>query len=1195
MAPQEEIIDVANLLAMWKTRISTHNAMDLYDINRLSEYWAAKLLNLVFDLKLINLNVEQKNFPAIDLGDKENKIAYQVTSRTDARKIKETLKKFAERNFNNFYTNLRFLILNDHKPDLSNDENANNYSFFNVETGILNYKDLLTEIKKIFAEDKEKFSKIRNFLAEEFGAGGKIEVNQTLREGAKNYYNALRGPNGRFRFLRISDIILPGSQDQWLETNVEVNQSNEINKKTILEALPELWNYQVKHAVIVGAGGMGKTVSLLHWWENLLDPEDTVKPIPVFIALNELNQVQEGRREDFIVSRIWKNYARRSLAREQVEKAMITPLVEGEKFVPSMVLLLDGFNEITVEKNELLVELNDLTEQCPGLQVVITSRYDMRGNFNWSYWHLVKLKELEESRIEEYLAEKDITVPQQIRLRTLIKNPMMMTLYAASCEVQKHYHGSTHCCFKNQVETPGELLWNFMEAQAAKLPERVGEDEKQIAYYKFLLKFFLPGLGFAMEKAGLFDFSLRQLYDHMEALCRRFGQDDFFDTFTQFDDFGRALPVGESVDRMDRRERAAKLKKILCRELSLLVEEGGYFRFLHQDFRDFFAAVHILNEVKMGLNRNEVAEVLTGGMISFYPQRYIGEIEGEHYCKPDLEEGTSWQIQSNEFTLLAQALEKCRGNFATKYAYAVLNILETWKQLRGEWSGLDLSRLDLSKVLINGTVCSRFYGDTYLFARFDESLIPANSIFSEGHEALVSKVIYSPDGQKILSASWDGTIKEWDVAGGVCLRTYQKHENVVTNAVYSPNGKKILSASADKTIKEWDVTDGKCMQTYKGHENVVNSALYSPDGKKILLALADKSIREWDAAGAKYLRTYQGHESSVTNAVYSPDGQKILSASADKSIREWDVAGGKCLRTYQGHENVVNSAVYSPDGKKILSASADKSIKVWDVAGGKCLRTYRGHENVTTSAVYSPDGKKILSASGDKMIKEWDVASGICLRTYQGHIMQVTSAVYNHDGHKILSASADKTIKEWDVVSGTCLRTYQGYEDFIESAVYRKDGKKILCASDDKTIKEWDVGSGICQRIYQGHTHWIEIAVYDPNSQKILSYSNDAIAKEWEVETGRCLETGNKIDKALLKHYPDFFNNIKTFKNKVIEIDKKDKNQIKIIDRQTGKILQTFENIPGLFIQECSFKNLHSQSQLNDEDKELLKMYGAIV
>ncbi|NIM18289.1 MAG: hypothetical protein GTO45_40445 [Candidatus Aminicenantes bacterium] len=50
-----------------------------------------------------------------------------------------------------------------------------------------------------------------------------------------------------------------------------------------------------------------------------------------------------------------------------------------------------------------------------------------------------------------------------------------------------------------------------------------------------------------------------------------------------------------------------------------------------------------------------------------------------------------------------------------------------------------------------------------------------------------------------------------------------------------------------------------------------------------------------------------------------------------------------------------------------------------------------------------------------------------------------------------------------------------------------------------------------------------------------------------------------------------------------------------MIDRETEEPLRTFINIPGLFIQGCSFKNLHPDSDLSAESKNLMRQYGAEV
>lgn len=76
----------------------------------------------------------------------------------------------------------------------------------------------------------------------------------------------------------------------------------------------------------------------------------------------------------------------------------------------------DGFNEITVEKRELLLELNRIVEQCPGIQVIITSRYDMRDDLNWSGWNLVLLVELESGQIGKYMTGIGMKIPVQMFL-----------------------------------------------------------------------------------------------------------------------------------------------------------------------------------------------------------------------------------------------------------------------------------------------------------------------------------------------------------------------------------------------------------------------------------------------------------------------------------------------------------------------------------------------------------------------------------------------------------------------------------------------------------------------------------------------------------------------------------------------------------------------------------------------------------
>jgi hypothetical protein len=808
MKMNEDFSRLEALVSQWACETGIHTKSGSTDKNKYSEYIAAELLNAAFPYRL---KVLERNHPAVDLGDQAKGIAFQITSRTDADKIRSDLQTFKDKNLISKYPGgIRFLLLVSKKEDWSlkiKKSFTEILEDFYADKHIYTLTDVTQQLKTNYLTNPEPFLDILSIMEWQFGNKA-VEpplpfLRQMLIQGSQSYHQALTGENGRFRRLHIEDLLLsrPETETGWVPqpVSIEEGKNSSHTHETVITLLPRLWNRSCEHAVIVGEGGMGKTVSLVRLWKTYLDRIDSGsdEPIPVFIALNEFNQ-RTNSTGDFILSRIAKSYLDDERLKNVLNKLFKArgQRVDGMK-VPTVVLLLDGFNEITVEKRELLLELNHLTEQCPGIQVVITSRYDMRGNFNWGHWNLVRLKELEEDKVEEYLQGKGMAVPGQERLRGLIKNPMMLTLYAASCEVQENHRDSRYCCFKNIVESPGELLWNFIEAQVAKLPDRVGLDEVQVVYYWFLLKYLLPGLGYEMEKGGLFAFTYAQFQEQLNHLCRRFSQDDFLYTFSQFGKYEDMLPLGECADSRHRRKRAARLRDIFCSELHLLVEEGQTLRFLHQDFRDFFAAVHVLNETDISLSNGEIPRELQKRRLDYFVRRLVGEIEGEHRSKPYLLKDEGWKININKDNRLHRVLDLCRGKFGKEVVFAVWNIITLWKEVRGELSGADLSSLDLSGVPLNGVECSRFYEDRYLAAVFDGSRVHEKNLLPLGHSGYVTIAVYSPDGKKILSASWDSTIKEWDTATGKCLKTYKEIDIPVIPG-YQPDSKNM------KLITIWD-------------------------------------------------------------------------------------------------------------------------------------------------------------------------------------------------------------------------------------------------------------------------------------------------------------------------------------------------------------------------------------------------------
>jgi WD40 repeat protein len=108
----------------------------------------------------------------------------------------------------------------------------------------------------------------------------------------------------------------------------------------------------------------------------------------------------------------------------------------------------------------------------------------------------------------------------------------------------------------------------------------------------------------------------------------------------------------------------------------------------------------------------------------------------------------------------------------------------------------------------------------------------------------------------------------------------------VSSAAFSPDGKRIVTASFDNTARIWDAATAKEIEVLRGH--AVDSAAFSPDGKRIVTASFDNTARIWDAATAKEIAVLHGHGDRVYSAAFSPDGSRIVTASWDKTARIWD-------------------------------------------------------------------------------------------------------------------------------------------------------------------------------------------------------------------------------------------------------------------------------------------------------------------
>jgi len=143
----------------------------------------------------------------------------------------------------------------------------------------------------------------------------------------------------------------------------------------------------------------------------------------------------------------------------------------------------------------------------------------------------------------------------------------------------------------------------------------------------------------------------------------------------------------------------------------------------------------------------------------------------------------------------------------------------------------------------------------------------------------VSRVAFSPDGTRLVTASDDNTARVWDAGNGRPLTPPLTHAGSVHQACFSPNGQRVATASATARVYELVPSTPSVPPLEQG--GPIRQALFSPDGDRVLTAGDDHTARLWDARTGKELALLRGHAGALLTAAFSRDGRRIVTASMD--------------------------------------------------------------------------------------------------------------------------------------------------------------------------------------------------------------------------------------------------------------------------------------------------------------------------
>ncbi|KAM4056056.1 dip2/Utp12 family protein [Hirsutella rhossiliensis] len=247
-----------------------------------------------------------------------------------------------------------------------------------------------------------------------------------------------------------------------------------------------------------------------------------------------------------------------------------------------------------------------------------------------------------------------------------------------------------------------------------------------------------------------------------------------------------------------------------------------------------------------------------------------------------------------------------------------------------------------------------------------------------------------------FGASKLGQLLVWEWQSESYILKQQGHFDAMNSLVYSPDGQRIVTTADDGKIKVWDTESGFCIVTFTEHTSGVTACEFAKKGNVLFTASLDGSVRAWDLIRYRNFRTFTAPTRlSFSCMAVDPSGEVVAAGSLDSfDIHIWSVQTGQLLDQLSGHEGPVSALAFAPNGTSLLTfwslADAEQVAGLdgrRDVSGGRHFSDRRTAANVAGTKAfscirYSMDGSCLLAGGNSKYICLYSVTTMVLLKKF---------------------------------------------------------------------------------------------------------------------------------------------------------------------------------------------------------------------
>jgi WD40 repeat protein len=327
--------------------------------------------------------------------------------------------------------------------------------------------------------------------------------------------------------------------------------------------------------------------------------------------------------------------------------------------------------------------------------------------------------------------------------------------------------------------------------------------------------------------------------------------------------------------------------------------------------------------------------------------------------------------------------------------------------------------------------------------------------FSNDDSFEVSSVDWSPDGQRLVTAQWLGTlIRVWNVD----LESFQVVPTKLDSLTVSWLSDSVAMVASNVSGFLYDTAVGQITRTRAlatEHSSPVTRACWSPNGQYIA-CVSDSVVYIYSSAAKAPILSFPAR-----NIVWSPDSCKIALCIADGiEIREVHLSDQKPIKIPAKECRMA----WSPNCKTL--AVDGVKVEVWDIFTGAKLTTISVDKDMYTRLCWCPQGNQLAISTRDNAVTLWSPTTPagtqdkILTTTGSGAYHCVDSMSWSRDGRRLAAAyykliPRENVIKLWDIKDGKVVMTLEAHTFNIYSLAWNPSGSMLASGSSDGEARIW--------------------------------------------------------------------------------------------------------------------------------------------